>query len=137
MNNFIQKLKEYFTKTPRSSVLKVWENTKMYDNINSPKIKSCFKYNHDRPLSDFQHSIDKIKTAGFNPIGVTQIFFKDTFIFNTKEEALNAYQKLERDLDRKNRIIGYWYGKDEFDKTVRDYEESCEGFIKVYIHWID
>ena len=45
------------------------------------------KYNHDRPLSDFQDDINKLKASGYNPIAVSQMYFEDTFVFETNEEA--------------------------------------------------
>jgi hypothetical protein len=32
------------------------------------------KYNHNRPLSDFNESLEIIKAAGFKPIAVTQLY---------------------------------------------------------------
>ena len=36
-------LKEYFKNTPREQVLKDWESTSDYDNVNSPKVLELFK----------------------------------------------------------------------------------------------
>lgn len=55
------------------------------------------EYNHGQSLSDFEESMDKIRNAGFNPIAVSQLYLEDTFVFETNEEASNAYKKLERD----------------------------------------
>lgn len=72
-------------------------------------------YNHRRPLSDFTEQIKKIKEKGFNVIGVSQIYFEDTFIFKTKKEAKKAYRTLERD---EKEVIGWWYSKEDFEKSV-------------------
>ena len=91
-------------------------------------------YNHNRPLSDFQESIDILKAAGYKPIAVSQIYFEDTFIFETDEEAEKAYNKFEHtDCD----IIGWWYGKDTFLQQVKKYEEEAHNDVKVLVHWLD
>lgn len=89
------------------------------------------EFNHKRPLSDFQFGIGLLELHGFEPIGVTQIYFEDTFIFNTQKEAEQAYQKLEVELQR---VSGFWYGKEDFLKEVESYESEYEG--KVLIYWL-
>jgi len=91
------------------------------------------KDNHDRPLSDFKESIDILKSSGFKPIAVTQMIFEDTFVFETPEEANNAYEQFEK-IDGK--IVGWWYGKDDFLEAVREYEEESNGYSKVKIYWL-
>lgn len=34
-----EKLKKYFSQTPKEQVLKDWEETKSYDNVNSPTVR--------------------------------------------------------------------------------------------------
>ena len=89
------------------------------------------EYNHNRPLSDFKDYIEVIKAAGFNPIAVTQYYLEDTFIFNTDEEANNAYALLEKEKGLK---AGWWYPIEEFEKLVEEYERENE--CKVLIHWL-
>lgn len=92
--------------------------------------------NHDRPLSDFEEQIDIIKTNGFNPIAVTQMFMEDTFVFKTEDEAQKAYRLLERDENEKwiGKVVGWWYGKRRFSATVHDYEKEMD--FKVLIYWL-
>ena len=96
------------------------------------------KYNHDRPLSDFQDDIDKLKANGYNPIAVSQMYFEDTFVFETKEEAIKAYHQFESDENEKwiGEIVGWWYGREDFEKTVNDYETENNGYSKVLVHWL-
>jgi hypothetical protein len=98
------------------------------------------KYNHDRPLEDFQEDINRIKQEGFNPIAVTQMGFEDTFVFETAEEATNAYEKLELNSPRKSNVIGWWYGKEDFLKVVESYKKDfhfgCDEPIEVLIYWL-
>ena len=89
------------------------------------------KYNHNRELDSFTEQIEIIKNAGFKPIGVSQMYFEDTFIFETNKEAKEAYNKLELN----NLVSGYWYGKDDFNKEVLDYENN-DGYSKVKIYWL-
>jgi hypothetical protein len=90
------------------------------------------EYNHNRALSAFQEQIDLLRSKGFAPIAVSQIFFEDTFVFETSEEAHKAFELCECS---NNEIIGFWYGKSEFLAAVEDYEKNDENY-KVRIHWI-
>ena len=65
-------------------------------------------------------SVDIIKENGFNPIGLSYGWFEPVFIFETSEEANRAYNELEDIL--KAKVIGLWYGKEEFDK-IKDARE--------------
>jgi hypothetical protein len=96
------------------------------------------KFNHDRMLSEFQSNIDKLKENGFNPIAVSQMYFEDTFVFETEEEAKKAYQQFERDENEKwiGDISGWWYGREDFLKTVKEYETENDEYSKVLIHWL-
>jgi len=86
------------------------------------------KYNHNRPLSDFD--LETVQNNGFNPIGVSQIYFEDVYVFETDEEAEKAYSELEL----KKGFQAYWYSKECFLNEVSKYEknETC----KVLIHWL-
>ena len=96
------------------------------------------KFNHDRMLSEFQSNIDKLKENGFNPIAVSQMYFEDTFVFETEEEAKKAFQQFEIDENEKwiGDISGWWYGREDFLKTVKEYETENDGYSKVLIHWL-
>lgn len=96
------------------------------------------KFNHDRPLSDFQDDINKLKANGYNPIAVSQMYFEDTFVFETNEEATKAYRQFERDEKEKwiGEIVGWWHGREDFKKTVKEYETENDGYSKVRIHWL-
>jgi hypothetical protein len=96
------------------------------------------KFNHDRMLSEFQSNIDKLKENGFNTIAVSQMYFEDTFVFETEEEAKKAFQQFEIDENEKwiGDISGWWYGKEDFIKTVKEYETENDGYSKVLIHWL-
>lgn len=95
------------------------------------------EYNHMRELVDFEEQLDEIRKAGFKPIAVTQMFFEDTFVFKTQEEADKAYHLLERD-EHKNwivTVVGWWYGKSEFFKAVKEYESNKNNY-EVLIYWL-
>jgi hypothetical protein len=96
------------------------------------------EFNHTRPLSDFQDDIDKLKASGYNPIAVSQMFFEDTFVFETNEEATKAYRQFERDGKEVwvGEIVGWWYGKEDFEKTVKEYETKNDEYSKVLIYWL-
>lgn len=92
-------------------------------------------FNHDRKLETFQTELEIIRENGFNPIAVTQMYFEDTYVFETGQEAKKAYEMLEEDESLEYRCFGWWYGKEEFLKEVLDYE-SKEGASKVLIYWL-
>lgn len=91
------------------------------------------EFNHNRPLEDFQESLKIIKEHGFNPIGVSQIYFEDTFIFETEQEATKAYETLE--LIEEPKVLAFWYGKENFLQEVDEYE-TFDNSSKVLIYWL-
>jgi cobalamin biosynthesis Co2+ chelatase CbiK len=103
----------------------------------SSQIKNM-KFNHNRPLSDFQSDIDKLKANGYKPIAVSQMYLEDTFVFETKNEATRAYRQFERDEKEEwiGEIVGWWYSKEDFEKTVKEYETENDGYSKVLVHWL-
>ena len=93
------------------------------------------KYNHDREVQDFQEQIDIIRNAGFKPIAVSQMYLEDTFVFEKSDEANKAYKLLE---DCKNsEVVGWWYGKEDFEKAVKEYETENDGYSNVRVDWLD
>jgi len=66
-------------------------------------------------------------------IAVTQIYFEDTFVFKTLEEAIKAYAELEIE---KELITGWFYEEDDFIREVNLYE-SQEDASKVLIYWLN
>jgi hypothetical protein len=90
-------------------------------------------FNTDRTVESFKEDIKTIKKNGFKPIGVAQIYFEDTFIFETQEEAERAYNTLDKD---SSLVVGYWYGKCDFFDEVINYEKDGETNSKVKIIWL-
>jgi hypothetical protein len=66
---------------------------------------------------------------GYYPIGICSMTCKETFIFETKEEALKAC--LECQMNKKI-ADGWWYGKEEFLEYKPVYEAEVGYEIKVY-----
>lgn len=87
-------------------------------------------YNHNRPLSSFQETIDLLISKNYKPIAVTQMYFEDTIVFETDDEANRAFSELEQN----GKTQAWWYGKDAFKSTVADYELNND---KVLIYWLD
>ena len=96
------------------------------------------KYNTNRELSTYQESIDIIRKHGFNVIAVAQMYFEDTFAFETAEEAKKAYHALERDEDEKwiGKACGWWNSREEFLNHIKEYEEAEGAISKVKIYWL-
>ena len=61
-----------------------------------------------------------------------------SFLFETEDEAIKAYHQFER--DEKNEwigeIVGWWYGRKDFEKKVKEYETENDGYSKVLTHWL-
>lgn len=71
----------------------------------------------------------KLKAAGYNPIAYTVMICEDTFVFATDDEAKRAHSQFEEHGKGKNFITGWWYGKDNFFKTVfPEYRESMKKY---------
>ena len=90
-----------------------------------------------------QKEIELLRKHGFNPIAATKIFFEYTYIFETDEEALSAYEQFEKKyqgmgcIDRDdNCIIAFWYGIDNFHKTLKDTmkERSYKELEVIYLN---
>jgi hypothetical protein len=96
------------------------------------------KYNHDRPLSEFDQQLSLIRDAGFKPIAVSQMCLEDTFVFKTPKEAEKAYRMLERNTKEKwiGKVVGWWYGEQDFKQEVKKYERENDGYSKVLVHWL-
>jgi hypothetical protein len=93
------------------------------------------QYNHDRPLESFQKDLERIREAGFKPVAVTQMMLEETFVFETDEEATTAYKTLEEGRTGEERVVGWWYGREEFEQAVKDYENDTDGNV-VRIYWL-
>lgn len=81
-------------------------------------------------------SISIIQSKGFKPVGISILALEEVFIFETGEEALKAYNQLERDEDGGDimEVMGWWYGREEFYKYYEDYQKEFEYSPKIY--WI-
>jgi len=80
--------------------------------------------------------LDLIIVNGFKPIAVTKFMLENTFVFETKDEAMKAYHFFERDENENwiGNIVGWWYGREDFIEAVKEYE--AEFGYKLNVHWI-
>lgn len=97
------------------------------------------KPNHKKTIEDFLDYIEALQIEGFNPIAVTQMYFENTFVFETSEEAKKAYHTFEVSEDGKEirRIVGWFYGKDHFIQAVDQYNKDSEGYSEVLVYWLE
>ena len=93
------------------------------------------KYNSNIRLSRYQKSLDIIREHGFKPIAVCQLMLEDTFVFETEEESVKAHAELEN--IPKTKVSAWWYGKEDFLTTVKDYESKEEDGFTVRIYWLN
>lgn len=70
--------------------------------------------------TDKSESIEKLRNVGFNPIGITKMICEETFIFNTDEEALKAFEYFEKNPVGEV-IQGWWYGIVDFQLARQEY----------------
>lgn len=78
-------------------------------------------------IKDVLPEIKKLKAAGYNPIAYSVMMVEDTFVFETDEESVKAYQEFEENATGRNKISGWWYGKkDFFEKVLPDYREDMK-----------
>ena len=76
--------------------------------------------------TDTSISLDILREAGHFPIAICTMMCEETFVFKTEAAANKAW---------KNRVLGYegwWYGKRNFLKAVKEYEQDFEKEIKIY-----
>ena len=100
-----------------------------------PDPPAGFKWNHYRPLSDFQEYIDIMRKNGHNPIAVSQLYCEETFVFETIHEADQVLLVFDYNKSPTECSFGWWYGKDDFMDTVNKYEQESKDY-KVLIHWL-
>lgn len=75
-----------------------------------------------------------LRLYGFKPIYIIRSFFcETTFIFKTEREAARAFALLER---RQKRVIGWWYGVEDFRKTLYE-EDRSWGELETWYKNID
>ncbi|MFW6247158.1 MAG: hypothetical protein ACOC22_03250 [bacterium] len=90
---------------------------------------SAWHDNYGKPTSLL---LEKVKNAGFHPIGITVMMCEETFIFKGKSEANEAAEMFLPE--------GWWYGLDDFykdyDKHIHDtYQGDYE--MGPIIYWLD
>ena len=93
------------------------------------------EYNHYKKLDDFKEQLVVIREIGLNPIAVSQIDTEDIFVFEKNEEAEKAYRLLE-DIDH-CKVVGWWYGKKDFLKAIKEYENQKNENRKVLVYWFN
>ena len=80
-------------------------------------------------MEDYQKQIvEKLRKAGFNPVGIGMMGLEDTFIFETDEEATRANHQFERAENGRwiGEIEGWWYGREEAVKILAEYNEMYD-----------
>lgn len=56
------------------------------------------------------YSIKLLKDGGFNPVAITHYYGEESFFFESEEEALEAYQKMEVETGE---VVGWFHTTDE------------------------
>ena len=91
--------------------------------LNDKQIDSLDVVRHHmtRELDSFADELAVLRNHGYNPIAVTQTELEDTFVFESQQEANDAYTEL---VSEKKLLDGYFYGRKKFMKV----KEELEGF---------
>ena len=89
------------------------------------------RYNHNESFASFKLKVDLIKNAGFNIIGVSQLYFEVVYIFETQEEALKTFDFFEGHAENII-IVGWWYDKEQYLEEVALYENVSNYTVKTY-----
>ena len=82
-----------------------------------------------RPTHYPKTEIDLIKSNGFKLIGVSMLYLENTFIFESDEEANNAFNFFEKE---NNLIQGWWYDRNSFLSIKQEYENKMKANINVF-----
>lgn len=92
-------------------------------------------FNLNSSLDRYKYHLDILRKNGFYPIGVTTMYLEDTFIFPTKQEALQAYHTLERNEEGKviGKVTAWFYGKNDFMEACKQYKKEFER--EPYVIW--
>jgi len=75
-------------------------------------------------FEDMDFSI--MKTAGFNLVAFSVMMLEDTFYFETKEEAISAYEYFEGGEAATREYVGWWYSIDELESNNKYYIEEMK-----------
>ena len=75
-------------------------------------------------------TLDIVREAGFNPIGICWYGGEETLIFSSQREASSAYKKLEKE---QGKVFAYWYGKKSFEKEV---DRENKFYEPINLEWL-
>jgi hypothetical protein len=124
-------------KTTGSQIVQEFLNNKTkWDKI---KFWFLLRWSLIRPYFPYSKHIWRLRLNGFNPIAFCDYAGEDTWIFETQQEADDAYNKMEI---KKGCCVGWWYGKQDllnylkeddffFRPKVRWHKKGNEDFIKM------
>lgn len=133
--NIISKLESilegYINKKDKGIVMTIFILFKSFIKDYMQDADSVALFNHNRDIESFNDEIKILNDNGFYPIGVSQLYLEDVFIFEDNKESKLAYETLE---ESKDLVVGFWYGKYEFFDEVIKYEK--ENNSKVKIIWL-
>lgn len=78
---------------------------------------------------EMQPHIDRLRQAGFNPIAVSFMLGEYVFVFETDEEAHEAfiYSEVEGNI-----VPGWWYSRQGIKEAVDWYERAMDVVVEVY-----
>lgn len=119
-SNIISKMLESISQEERDKYSKqVEEELKFLEELNA----KGHKWN-----TNTSYSLVKMEEIGIRPIGICCLMCEETFIFDTKEEANNAYEICEKG----GIVSGWWYSKEDFEEYLPIYEKDFNSKVNVY-----
>lgn len=87
---------------------------------------------HDGYGTPDSYLLKLVQQAGFKPIGITVLYCEETFIFKSKQEAINAAEKFLPE--------GWWYDIGTWIDTRIEYVKdmySGDDDLAPIIYWLD
>lgn len=83
----------------------------------------------------YKEDIEIIKSHGFNLLAVSTMMCEHTFYFNTKEEAISAYNYFEKKQNPESKwlVSGWWYSIEEKEENENWYLEKGYGVLEFYL----
>lgn len=74
------------------------------------------------------HMLKAIQAAGFKPIAITIMLVEETFVFQTEQESIDAFNHFKHHPEFSNE--GWWYSNKQFVKAWNKYKREFYGNIE-------
>ncbi|QQR76944.1 hypothetical protein IPJ63_01650 [Candidatus Nomurabacteria bacterium] len=91
------------------------------------KIEQQYKWmeenNIPQDLRKYYFDLEVLKTHDYKPVAVTTMMCENTFVFETEDEAIRAFEQFEKHPSGEY-ISGWWYSRESFDSSIKEYAKE-------------